>query len=70
MAGKKTPLIRDYRTLRTKLRLNQTEFWSRLGVTQSAGSRYEAGRYVPKPTAILAHLIYIKGSELDAREYK
>lgn len=32
---------------------NQTEFWSRFGVTQSGGSRYESGREVPAPVAIL-----------------
>lgn len=32
-AKKKTPLIKDYKTLRVKMRLNQVEFWSRLGVT-------------------------------------
>ena len=67
---KKTALIKDYKTLRTKLRLNQTEFWNRLGVTQSGGSRYESGRPVPKSTAILAHMVYIKGMEIDAREFK
>ncbi len=32
---------------------NQIQFWSRLAVTQSGGSRYESGREMPKPTAIL-----------------
>lgn len=36
-----------------KLIENQTEFWSRFGVTQSGGSRYESGREVPAPVAIL-----------------
>lgn len=35
-------------------RETQGEFWPRLGVTQSAGSRYESGREVPKPVAMLA----------------
>ena len=44
----------DYKTLRTKLRMNQTEFWSRIGVTQSGGSRYEGrppgpARIMPRP---------------------
>ena len=34
----------------------QSEFWSRFGVTQSAGSRYESGRSVPKPVRLLMHL--------------
>jgi transcriptional regulator with XRE-family HTH domain len=44
--------------LRTKLGQNQTEFWSRVGVTQSAGSRYESGRNVPKPVQLLLTLTY------------
>lgn len=67
---KKVALISNYRKLRLKLDLNQTEFWSRLGVTQSGGSRYEDGRKVPKAVAVLAHLIYVKGDDIDARSYK
>lgn len=48
----------DYKTLRTKLRMNQTEFWSRIGVTQSSGSRYEGGRQAPEPTRIVVDLAY------------
>lgn len=35
---------------------NQSEFWSRFGVTQSGGSRYESGRSVPKPVRLLMQL--------------
>ena len=38
---------------RKKLGLNQTAYWSRVGVTQSGGSRYESGRKIPKPIQIL-----------------
>lgn len=69
-ASKKIQTIKDYRALRRKLDLNQGEFWGRLGVTQSGGSRYESGRAVPKAVSVLAHLVYIKGQEIDAREYK
>ncbi|HNY41347.1 MAG TPA: helix-turn-helix transcriptional regulator [Bryobacteraceae bacterium] len=48
----------DYKTLRTKLCMNQTEFWSRIGVTQSGGSRYEGGRQAPEPTRIVVDLAY------------
>lgn len=41
---------------RRKLDMNQSEFWSRYGVTQSGGSRYESGRNMPLPTAILIYL--------------
>lgn len=37
---------------------NQASFWSKFGVTQSGGSRYEAGRNIPKPTAILMQLFF------------
>lgn len=42
--------LADYRK---KLGLNQQVFWSGLGVTQSGGSRYESGRGLPKPVAML-----------------
>ena len=36
---------------------NQQQFYANLGITQSAGSRYEAGRDLPTPTAILLELV-------------
>ena len=36
--------------------LNQTDYWGQYGMTQSAGSRYEAGRDIPRPTAMLMWL--------------
>lgn len=41
---------------RKKVNLNQSDFWSRYGVTQSGGSRYESGRNIPKALAILISL--------------
>lgn len=41
---------------RRKLGVNQQTFWSPLGVTQSGGSRYESGRGLPKPVALLLTL--------------
>ena len=41
---------------RKKLGMNQQTFWSPLGVTQSGGSRYESGRNLPKPVALLVTL--------------
>jgi hypothetical protein len=32
---------------------NQSAFWSRFGVTQSGGSRYEHGRPIPQPLSLL-----------------
>ena len=56
MARKNKLDFSDIATTRKKLNLNQTGFWSRYGVTQSGGSRYESGRAIPKPLAILLWL--------------
>ena len=49
------------RAAREKTGLNQTAYWSRVGVTQSAGSRYEAGVCeIPKPVRLLLALAYDK----------
>lgn len=52
------------REIRRLAGLNQTEFWNRIGVTQSGGSRYESGRTIPKPVRSLLTLAY--GSEKEA----
>ena len=57
--------ITNPREIRRKLRMNQQEFWSRIGVTQSGGSRYESGRSMPKPVRELLRLVHIEGIELD-----
>ena len=46
-------------TLRNKLGINQSEFWSRVGVTQSGGCRYEQGRPMPRPVRKLYYLTYV-----------
>jgi transcriptional regulator with XRE-family HTH domain len=56
--------ITNLREIRRRLRLNQQEFWSRVGVTQSGGSRYESGRSMPKPVRELLRLVHIEGIEL------
>lgn len=44
---------------RKALNLNQAHFWVPLGVTQSAGSRYEQeSRMIPRPVATLIELMY------------
>lgn len=43
---------------RRKTKLNQTEFWKRVGITQSGGSRYEHGRAMPKPVETLVRLVH------------
>ncbi len=44
--------------LRRRLGLVQQEFWKRLGVTQSGGSRYESGRRIPRSVLTLIELAY------------
>ncbi len=56
MARRKSFSTDDIRTNRKLSGLNQQEFWSRFGVTQSGGSRYESGRTIPLPAAILIWL--------------
>ena len=56
--------ITNPREIRRRLRLNQQEFWSRIGVTQSGGSRYESGRNMPKPVRELLRLVHIEGIQL------
>ncbi len=52
-----TQKIREYRKSAQE---SQTRFWSRFGVTQSRGSRFELGVELPAPVAILLHL-YLNG---------
>lgn len=56
MARKQKLDFTDIGTTRKKESLNQMDFWKRYGVTQSGGSRYESGRNIPKPLAILLWL--------------
>jgi len=50
----------DPRKLRKRLGLSQGEFWSRIEVTQSGGSRYETGRPMPGPVRKLLGIVYLK----------
>ena len=56
--------ITNPREIRRRLNLNQQQFWSRVGVTQSGGSRYESGRSMPRPVRELLRLVHIEGIEL------
>ena len=44
--------------MRQKTGLNQTQFWQRVGIGQSAGSRYESGRNIPRPVQMLLRIAY------------
>ncbi len=58
----------DAREIRRKLGLNQQQFWSTLGVTQSGGSRYESGRNMPKPVRELLRLAHVE--QIDIKSIK
>jgi transcriptional regulator with XRE-family HTH domain len=55
----------DPRAVREKAGLNQQEFWTKIGVTQSGGSRYESGRQMPKPVRELLRLVHIEKLDLS-----
>jgi hypothetical protein len=59
--GFKAEALREYRKTRQE---NQYRFWSRFGVTQSRGSRFEMGSAIPPPVAILLKL-YLDGVITD-----
>ena len=56
--------INNPREIRKKAGLNQQEFWGRIGVTQSGGSRYESGRTIPKAVRELLRLVYLENVDL------
>lgn len=58
----------DAREIRRKLGLNQHQFWSKLGVTQSGGSRYESGRNMPRPVQHLLRLVHVE--QIDIQKIK
>ncbi|WP_245983243.1 helix-turn-helix domain-containing protein [Trinickia fusca] len=43
---------------RKQVKESQKTFWSRFGVTQSRGSRFELGANIPKPVMILLRLYF------------
>ena len=58
----------DVREIRRKLGLNQSQFWSKIGVTQSGGSRYESGRNIPRPVQALLRLVHVE--QIDIQRVK
>ena len=77
MNSSKTVEKNEPREIRRKLGLNQQQFWSKIGVTQSGGSRYESGRNMPCPVRELLRLVHveqidiqrIKREDMDVIEY-
>ena len=62
--GQRQSAPHELRRLRIAKRETQERFWSRFGVTQSSGSRFETGLAVPAPVAILLRL-YVNGRLSD-----
>lgn len=65
-------IVFDLKSVRHRLGMNQQEFWSRIGVAQSCGSRYENGRQMPKPVQELLRVVHIERIDLakvHAREF-
>jgi transcriptional regulator with XRE-family HTH domain len=56
------------RDIRRGLGLNQQQFWSAIGVTQSGGSRYESGRNMPRPVRELLRLVHVE--QIDIHHIK
>lgn len=50
----------DYGLLRQLLGMSQTKFWSVLGVSQAAGSRYESAGYAPEAITHALRLTYVE----------
>lgn len=59
-----TVAIKNPREIRRQLGLNQQDFWNKVGVTQSGGSRYESGRNMPKPVRELLRLVHVEQIDL------
>lgn len=60
----------DVKRLRESFHLTQKDFWMPLGITQSAGSRYEHGRTMPRAVWLLIRQFYLRKDpalEPDAR---
>ncbi len=55
----------DVREIRRKLGMNQQQFWSKIGVTQSGGSRYESGRNIPRPVQQLLRLVHVEQVDIN-----
>ena len=68
MSTAKTQDKIEARDIRKKLGLNQQQFWSKIGVTQSGGSRYESGRNMPKTVRELLRLVHVE--QIDVTKIK
>lgn len=51
---------------RKELGLNQQQFWNKINVTQSGGSRYESMRDIPYHVQVVFNLVY--GTDKEAEK--
>lgn len=51
---------KEARFIRKQLGMGQLEFWQAIGVTQSAGSRYESGQNMSAQIAELVRIRYVE----------
>jgi transcriptional regulator with XRE-family HTH domain len=58
----------EAREIRRKMGMNQQQFWAKLGVTQSGGSRYESGRNMPRPVQQLLRLVHVE--QIDVQKIR
>ena len=65
MSVKLLDRVLNPREIRRRLGLNQEQFWTQIGVTQSGGSRYESGREMPRPVRELLRLVHVEQIDLS-----
>lgn len=58
-------IMLNVKSFRMQLKMTQTDFWLKLGVTQSGGSRYETGRAMPVQVAELLRIVYVEKIEIS-----
>jgi transcriptional regulator with XRE-family HTH domain len=66
MGSKKAREKIECRDIRLERGLTQQQFWQPLGVTQSAGSRYETGRGIPEAVLELLRLKHVEQIDIKA----
>jgi hypothetical protein len=59
VVGEKLEIDNEFiQAYRRRVKESQKVFWSRFGVTQSRGSRFELGANIPKPVMLLLRLYF------------
>lgn len=66
----KTISGKEASALRASLGVSQKQFWKRLGISQSGGSRYECGRALPRTVYLLMQLAYSSNPEQSLKRIR